>query len=250
MLAGARFGAILSALPLAAFLVGTLSEGALRFSEMPKRTFADDAWQWYGWPIANTALILLGCIALSAILFAVAALLSRERSGGEDASRQADRLREMRRHEIRSNSITALAFVGFFAAGAALLLVVQGGTLIAGASGRAAGYVTGACLIAAGSAVFVGLRYLAIEVLRGLPRKHDSRTHAVFNPVADDRPFDQRLAKYLEEQPTPAAGAPDGHRSPMGFFLAFLPGRRRGPRSPGAIRKILLRIHRLLGGSG
>lgn len=63
---------------------------------------------------------------------------------------------------------------------------------------------------------------------------------------ASEQPFENRLAQYLDEQPTPAVRATlDSSRS---FLLKLLPGPRRGPKSASAIRAILLRIHTLLRG--
>ena len=66
-------------------------------------------------------------------------------------------------------------------------------------------------------------------------------------PPASERPFAERLTRYLDEEPTPARQANRG--AARSFFLALLPGPRRGPKSPSAIRAILLRIHALLRGS-
>ncbi len=58
---------------------------------------------------------------------------------------------------------------------------------------------------------------------------------------ASERPFANRLAHYLEEEPTPAVRTKLA--SSRSFFMKLLPGPRRGPKSASAICAILLRIH-------
>ncbi len=82
--------------------------------------------------------------------------------------------------------------------------------------------------------------------MRPQTRDPRPRTRSPRPEPASERPFENRLSQYLEEEPTPAARTTI--TSKRSFFLALMPGPRRGPKSASTIRAILLRIHHLLRG--
>ncbi len=85
-----------------------------------------------------------------------------------------------------------------------------------------------------------------IGVAAGLSRT-PLRSRAKRLAPQTERPFSQRLGKFLGEAPSaePIEPAP---RSRMAFFSAIVPGRRYSPKPASYIRAILWRIRRLLGG--
>lgn len=248
MLDGARFGAIVSGLPLFAYVVATLADAQFHFRDLRGGNLGGDAWMWLGWPVVKALLVLLACAAMSASMFAAAALLSRESSHEESAAELAARQRQLKRREIRSKSIIGLTVVGLVVLLAGLMLLVQGGMIIARTSGGINNYLGGMGLIVAGLAVLAGLRHLVRAGIRGLPTGRDWGRHAVFDTTPSERPFDERLAQFTEEQVTTAAQSGEGRHWPVAFYSASRPGVRRGPKSAGSIRRVLRHIRYLLRG--
>jgi hypothetical protein len=108
---------------------------------------------------------------------------------------------------------------------------------------------TGPVLLVCGvSLLVIAVYYQMVSTRKAQRRRRAPRTPRAA-PPSSDRPYSDRLSQYLAEEPQPAIGANESwHRSPMAFFMAYLPGPRRGPKSPSTIRAILLRIQRLIRG--
>jgi len=60
------------------------------------------------------------------------------------------------------------------------------------------------------------------------------------------RPFSDRLSQFVGDASRPADRARPQSR--MKFFMAFVPGRRYGPKSVAYLREVLARIQRVLHG--
>jgi hypothetical protein len=96
--------------------------------------------------------------------------------------------------------------------------------------------------------VLLGGLLLCTGMLTGaklLARPVERIKHRTVQPApANERPFAERLTRYLDEDPTPARQAKFG--SARSFLLRFVPGPRNQPKPPSLIREILMRIHTLL----
>jgi hypothetical protein len=170
----------------------------------------------------------------------------------EDAQRQrrreAARVAFWRRRAYRRH-LWGVVLVALFGVLFGVLFLVQGAIVTVREPYGLRDTAGGIVLCAAGLLIVGGVVLLAAASFRSRPVDEAPDSKGVFRPVASQRPFDKRLGQYLDERPTPALGADSATRRPMALFIAWLPGSRRPPKSPGYLREILERIQRLLRGA-
>jgi hypothetical protein len=162
-----------------------------------------------------------------------------------ESSTQCDAVSPGRRKAYK-DGVALAAIVSLVVAVAAVALVVRGSRTISDSSSVAVRLFSGSLTIALGLSLLVGAYWLLRAVVRRRPQAGDP-----FDASASaecDRPFDTRLAQFLESEGAPPSAAPT-FKSRMAFFMAFIPGTRHGPKPPAYIREVLERIRRLLRGA-
>jgi hypothetical protein len=102
------------------------------------------------------------------------------------------------------------------------------------------------CAFVATLILFGYIWHLNVDSSRKTDRRPPSESPFGTTTPEASRPFSERLAHFVGDDSRPDDRARPQSR--MQFFLAFVPGRRYGPKSVAYLREVLARIQRVLHG--